>query len=306
MKIIIVGDGKVGFTLAEHLSQEEHDITVIDTNDAALRHASEALDVMCVKGNGASISALRESGVDAADVLIAATSMDEVNMVCCLTAKRLGAKYTIARVRNVEYAMELSLLKEALGIDLVINETTAAAEIARLLRFPPAANLETFCRGRVELIGFRVREEDFLVGHPLSAQSGQLQSLPMLFCAAERAEGDVVIPDGSFVPQVGDRLYLIGQPTGLTAFFRLLGRHNPRCRNVFLVGGGRIAHYLTAILERLGIHVKIIERSLDRCRHLSEVLPKATVICGDGTDQELLEEEDVTASDAFVAPHRPG
>ena len=244
MKIIIVGDGKVGFTLAEHLSQEEHDITVIDTNDAALRHASEALDVMCVKGNGASISALRESGVDAADVLIAATSMDEVNMVCCLTAKRLGAKYTIARVRNVEYAMELSLLKEALGIDLVINpENAAAAEIARLLRFPPAANLETFCRGRVELIGFRVREEDFLVGHPLSAQSGQLQSLPMLFCAAERAEGDVVIPDGSFVPQVGDRLYLIGQPTGLTAFFRLLGRHNPRCRNVFLVGGGRIAQH---------------------------------------------------------------
>ena len=258
---------------------------------------------MCIRdSNGASISALRESGVDAADVLIAATSMDEVNMVCCLTAKRLGAKYTIARVRNVEYAMELSLLKEALGIDLVINpENAAAAEIARLLRFPPAANLETFCRGRVELIGFRVREEDFLVGHPLSAQSGQLQSLPMLFCAAERAEGDVVIPDGSFVPQVGDRLYLIGQPTGLTAFFRLLGRHNPRCRNVFLVGGGRIAHYLTAILERLGIHVKIIERSLDRCRHLSEVLPKATVICGDGTDQELLEEEDVTASDAFVA-----
>ena len=124
---------------------------------------------------------------------------------------------------------------------------------------------------------------------------------PALFCGFERAEGDVVIPDGSFVPQVGDRLYLIGQPTGLTAFFRLLGRHNPRCRNVFLVGGGRIAHYLTAILERLGIHVKIIERSLDRCRHLSEVLPKATVICGDGTDQELLEEEDVTASDAFVA-----
>ena len=149
MKIIIVGDGKVGFTLAEHLSQEEHDITVIDTNDAALRHASEALDVMCVKGNGASISALRESGVDAADVLIAATSMDEVNMVCCLTAKRLGAKYTIARVRNVEYAMELSLLKEALGIDLVINpENAAAAEIARLLRFPPAANLASGCGRR--------------------------------------------------------------------------------------------------------------------------------------------------------------
>lgn len=182
MKIIIVGDGKVGFTLAEHLSQEEHDITVIDTNDAALRHASEALDVMCVKGNGASISALRESGVDAADVLIAATSMDEVNMVCCLTAKRLGAKYTIARVRNVEYAMELSLLKEALGIDLVINpENAAAAEIARLLRFPPAANLETFCRGRVELIGFRVREEDFWWDIPCPPRAAS--SSPFLCCS---------------------------------------------------------------------------------------------------------------------------
>ena len=121
MKIIIVGDGKVGFTLAQHLSQEEHDVTVIDTNDAALRRASEALDVMCVKGNGASISALRESGVDEADIVIAATSMDEVNMVCCLTAKRLGAKFAIARVRNRDYAMELSMLKDELGIDMVIN-----------------------------------------------------------------------------------------------------------------------------------------------------------------------------------------
>ena len=121
MKIIIVGDGKVGFTLAEHLSQEEHNVTVIDTNDDALRHASESLDVMCVKGNGASISALKESGVESADVLIAATSLDEINMVCCLTAKQLGAKFTIARVRNVEYAMELSRMKRELGIDLAIN-----------------------------------------------------------------------------------------------------------------------------------------------------------------------------------------
>ena len=195
MKIIIVGDGKVGFTLAEHLSQEEHDITVIDTNDAALRHASEALDVMCVKGNGASISALRESGVDAADVLIAATSMDEVNMVCCLTAKRLGAKYTIARVRNVEYAMELSLLKEALGIDLVINpENAAAAEIARLLRFPPAANLETFCRGRVELIGFRVREEDFLGASEIVSFAGSsgFCHWKVLFC--HHSSGETYLP----------------------------------------------------------------------------------------------------------------
>ena len=301
MKIIIVGDGKVGFTLAEHLSQEEHDVTVIDTNDDALRRASESLDVMCVKGNGASISALRESGADTADVVIAATSMDEVNMVCCLTAKRLGAKYVIARVRNVEYAAELAILKQELGIDMVINpENATAVEISRLLRFPSAANIETFYRGRVELIGFRVQEGDFIVGHPLSAQSHKLQELPMLMCAVERC-GEVTIPDGSFVPQAEDRLYLIGQPSGLTDFFKLLGRYTPRLKDVFLVGGGRIAHYLTAILEHLGMRVKIVERSMDRCRHLSEVLPRTMVICGDGTDQELLEQENISAADAFVA-----
>ena len=296
-----MGDGKVGFTLAEHLSQEEHDVTVIDTNDDALRRASESLDVMCVKGNGASISALRESGADTADVVIAATSMDEVNMVCCLTAKRLGAKYVIARVRNVEYAAELATLKQELGIDMVINpENATAVEISRLLRFPSAANIETFYRGRVELIGFRVQEGDFIVGHPLSAQSHKLQELPMLMCAVEQC-GEVTIPDGSFVPQAEDRLYLIGQPSGLTDFFKLLGRYTPRLKDVFLVGGGRIAHYLTAILEHLGMRVKIVERSMDRCRHLSEVLPRTMVICGDGTDQELLEQENISAADAFVA-----
>ncbi len=302
LKIIIVGDGKVGFALAEHLSQEEHDVTVIDTNDDALRRASEALDVLCVKGNGASITALREAQAGTADVVIAATSMDEINMVCALAAKRLGAGYTIARVRNVEYAMELALLKDALGIDMVINpENATAVEISRLLRFPQAADLETFCRGRVELISFRVREGDFVADQPLSALSGKLQELPMLFCAAERGEGDVVIPNGAFVPRVGDRLYIIGQPTGLTDFFRLLGRHTPKIRNAFLVGGGRIAYYLAAILDRLGIQVKIVERSEERCRVLSEALPRATILCGDGTDQQLLEEEDVSAADAFVA-----
>ena len=292
----------MGFALAEHLSQEEHDVTVIDTNDDALRRASEALDVLCVKGNGASLAALQEAEAGTADIVIAATSRDEVNMVCSLAAKGLGAKYTIARVRNVEYAQEVSLLKDALGIDLVINpENAAAVEISRLLRFPPAANLETFCRGRVELISFRVREGDFVADQPLSALSGKIQELPMLFCAAEREGEEVVIPDGSFVPRVGDRLYLIGQPSGLTAFFRLLGRHTPQSRDVFLVGGGRIAYYLAAILERQGMKVKIVERDEARCRVLSEQLPHATILCGDGTDQQLLEEENVAASDAFVA-----
>ena len=302
MNIIIVGEGKVGYTLAEHLSRENHDVTIIDTNDAALRRASELLDVMGVKGNGASIATLREAGVEAADILIAVTGMDEVNMVCCLTAKRLGAKYTIARVRNVEYAKDMAALKGELGIDLVINpENATALEISQLLRFPTAANLETFYRGRVEMISFRVRQDDFLVGQPLSEQSKKFQGLPLLFCAAEREDGEVIIPDGSFVPKVGDRLYLIGQPGGLGSFFRLLGRYTQKSRTVMIVGGGRIAHYLTVMLEKLGMKVKIIEQDMERCRQLSEALPKAAIICGDGIDHELLEEENVTAYDAFVA-----
>ena len=302
MNIIIVGEGKVGFTLAEHLSQEEHDVTIIDTDEAALRRASETLDVMCLKGSGASLSTLMEAGVEGTDVFIAVTSMDEVNMICCLTAKRLGAKYAIARVRNVEYVTDLEPLKREMGIDLVINpENATALEISQLLRFPNAANLETFYRGKVELISFRVRPEDFLVGQPLSAQSRKFQGIPMLFCAAEREDGEVVIPDGSFVPKAGDRLHLIGRSDGLGAFFRLLGRNTQQCRNVMIVGGGRITYYLTGMLEKLGIKVKIIEQDMNRCRQLSEMLPKAAVICGDGTDHELLEEENVTAYDAFVA-----
>ena len=301
MKIIIVGAGKVGFTLAEHLSREDHDVTVIDTGEEALRRADQALDVMCVKGNGASIAALRESGADTADVVIAATSLDEVNMVCCLTAKRLGTGYAIARIRNIEYTQELSALKQELGVDMVINpENTTAVEIARLLRFPPAANIETFYRGRVELVGFRVQAGDFLCGQPLSQLDRRVKSLPLLFCAAQRGE-EGIIPDGSFTPQAGDTLYLIGQPSGISDFFRLLGRYTSRIKTAFVVGGGRIAHYLIAALEHMGVKVKVVEKNMERCRSISEVLPRTTVICGDGTDQELLEAEDLAGADAFIA-----
>ena len=301
MKIIIVGDGKVGFTLAEHLSRESHDVTIIDTRDEALKRASDALDVMCLKGNGASIATLREAEAEHADILIAATSLDEINMICCLTAKQMGTKYTIARVRNVEYAVDLPTLKKVVGIDMIINpENATAVEIARLLRFPSAANLETFYRGRVELIGFRVQPDDFICGRPLSELSRQVKDLPILFCAAERGDRSI-IPDGSYVPTAGDKLYLIGQPPGMTPFFKMLGRYAPKVKEVFVVGGGRISHYLTALLEGMGLHIKVVERNRDRCRELSELLPHTMIICGDGTDQELLESENVAASDAFVA-----
>ena len=295
MKIIIVGDGKVGFTLAEHLSREEHDVTIIDTSDNALQKASDTLDVMCIKGNGASLTALKEAGADTADLLIAVTNLDEVNMVCCLTGKRLGAKYTIARVRNFEYTAAQGMLKMGMGIDLLINpENDTAVEISRILRFPSAANIETFYRGRVELMSFRAREEDFFIGQPLSALSRKVRDLPILFCAAERNE-EVLIPDGSFVPQVGDKLYLIGAPLGLHGFFELMGRYAPKIRNVFVVGGGRITFYLAALMERMNMKVTIVERKEERCRQLSELLPHTLVINGDGTDQRRLR-----------GPHRPG
>lgn len=301
MNIIIVGDGKVGYTLAEHLSREEHSVTIVDTSDTALRKADESLDVMCIKGNGASISALKEAGAGQADVLIAATSMDEINMVCCLTAKHMGTRFTIARVRNIEYTEGMNTLKRDMGIDTLINpERGTAVEIARLLRFPSAANIETFYRGRVELMSFLAREGDFFVGQPLSALSKQVRNLPILFCAADR-DGQVLIPDGSFVPQVGDRLYIIGAPLGLHEFFNLIGRYAPQIRNVFLVGGGRISYYLAVILEKMNIHTKIVEFSEERCRELSSMLPHSLIICGDGTDQELLASENLAGADAFVS-----
>lgn len=301
MRIVIVGNGKVGFTLAEQLVREKHDLTIVDMQEGALRRAADALDIMSIKGNGVSAATLREAGASEADLLVAATSSDEVNMVCCLTAKHLGTKYTIARIRNPEYNNGLGELKRNMGIDMVINpENSTAVEIARLLRFPSAANIETFCRGRVELMSFRLREDDFLVGHPLHALSDQVKNLALLFCAVERG-GTVMIPDGSFVPKAGDKLYLIGRPSSLDQFFRLLGRYSPQVKNVFIVGGGKISLYLTTILEKMKMRVTMVEMREERCRMISEQLPRTMVICGDGTDQELLESERMSASDAFVA-----
>ena len=301
MKIIIVGAGKVGYALAEQLCRENHDVTVIDSSEEALRRACDTLDVMGHKGNGVDIPTLTEAGAATADLLVAATNMDELNMACCLTAKNLGTRYTIARVRNPEYYASMGAIKRNFGIGMVINpENATAMEIARLLRFPSAANIESFCRGRVELMSFRVQEDDFITGKSLYSLTDRIRKLSMLFCAAER-DGHVIIPNGSFVPQANDKLYIIGKPSGLDEFFHLLGRYSHKVRHVFVVGGGRISIYLANLLEKMHIRVKIVESSADRCRLISEKLPNTMVICGDGTDQELLDAESLNASDAFVA-----
>ncbi len=301
MKIIIVGGGKLGSALAESLSREAHDITLIDNDENALRRASDTLDVLCVKGNGASLSALREAGAAEADLVITTSGMDEINMICSLAAKRLGAKYTIARIRDVGYTSELATFKKELDIDSVINpELATAVEISQLLRFPPACDVEVFFRGRVELAGFTVQESDFFVGTALSGLPPHIKNLSVLFCAVER-QGRVLIPDGAFTPQSGDTVYLIGKPPSLQSFFRVLGRYVPSIRSAFIVGGSRIAHYLAVILNKMDVAVKLVEENEARCRTLAEALPHSLILCGDGTDQELLEVEHFTGSDAFVA-----
>ena len=301
MHIVIVGNGKVGFSLAQQLVREKHEVTIVDLQDATLRRASDVLDAMMVRGNGVSVETLEEAGAGDADLLVAATNSDEVNMVCCLTAKNLGAKFTIARIRNPEYTKGLAGLRRNLKIDMVINpENATAVEIARLLRFPSAANIETFCRGRVELMGFRLQEGDFLLGTPLRDLPTQIKKLALLFCAVEH-QGGVSIPNGSFVPQAGDQLYVVGRPDSLDQFFRYLGRYAPKVKQVFLVGGGKISLYLAGILDKLGMRLKIVERDEARCRLIHEHFPRVTAICGDGTDQELLEAENLSACDAFVA-----
>lgn len=301
MKIIIVGSGKVGFTLAEQLVREQHDVTIVDLREESLRRASDMLDVMVIHGNGVSTSTLREAGADTADLLVAATNSDEVNMVCCLTAKNMGTGYTIARIRDLEYSNSLVELRRNLKIDMVINpENATAIEISRLLRFPPAANIETFFRGRVELMGFRLQDGDFLVGTPFYSLPPQVKELSLLFCAVERGKS-VVIPNGSFVPQIGDKLYLVGRPESLDQFFRLLGRYAQKVHYVFILGGGKISVYLARILEKMGMKLKIVELDEAQCRLISEKFPKSMVIHGDGSDQELLESERFSASDAFVA-----
>ena len=301
MNIIIAGSGKVGMTLAEHLSHEHHNITVIDVRDDVLRKASDALDVMCLKGSCTSLSILQDAGAADADVVIAATNSDEVNMLCCHCARRLGAGYTVARVRNAEYFNDVKGLKSELGIDMVINpEYATAVEISRLLRFPSAANIDTFRRGSVELVGFHSRKGDLFNGQSLSELSPSIRRLPILFCAVERS-GSVIIPDGSFVIQEGDKVYVIGQPAHINQFFKLLHRESQKIRSAFIVGGGRIAYYLISILENFGLEVKVVERDMERCRQLAEKYGKCLVIHGDGTDPELLTQENVTASGAFVA-----
>ena len=300
MKIILIGLGKIGFAIASQMVGEAHELTIVDKNTAALQKAANTLDAMCVEGNGAGASVLLDAGVRDADLVISVTADDEVNLVCALMAKKLGAKHTVARVRNPEYYRDAAILRREIGLDMIINPDHAAAqEIARILRVPAAFGVESFARGAVELIGFTVREGDGLAGTSL-IEYNKSHPNNLLLCAARRG-GEVIVPNGSFVPQVGDKVYAIGTPTETLRVFRSMGRDMTPIRSLSILGGGRISIYLAWALEALGTHITIVERDAEKCLTLAEKLPKATVIHGDATDRDLLEAENVYSSDALVS-----
>lgn len=299
MKIIIIGAGKVGYTLAENLVNEDHDVTIVDKNPGTVEKVDENLDAMCIRGNGVSANILLEAGVEEADLLIAVTGSDEVNMVCCLTAKKLGVHHTIARVRDPEYAHELSLLKEQLGLDVVINpEYAAAEEIARTLSFSSAINVESFAKGRVRMIDLKVTPDMNIAGKSIRDIDRDTDSTVLIGVIVR--DGEVIVPNGNTVIETNDDIYIIGKPSSVYNFCKVYGKHPQRIRNVMILGGGRITYYLTKLLGEMGIKTKIVEIDKDRCIELSELLPNTLIINGDGTEEEVLRSENINDMDGFI------
>ena len=299
MKIVIIGAGKIGATLADQLAREGHEITVVDGNADAL-DAVNTLDVMTVEGNGIALETQKEAGIPQADLAIAVMSTDEENLLACLIAKKLGVGNTIARVRNPEYSAGLRLVKDELGLSMVLNpELASAFEIARILRAPSAIKIDTFSKGRVELHKVRLPETSPLAGMTL-LELGKMQT-GVLICVVERGEREVYIPSGNFMLQAGDRISFVARPKTAAKFFRKLGIQADPVKRVMLLGGGRISYYLAILMLEFGANVKIIEANAERCAYLSEVLPDASVIHGDATNERLLDEEGIAKMDAVAS-----
>ncbi len=302
MRIILIGAGKVGYILADRLTAEEHDVTVIDRNDLVIQRCQDSLDVMCIKGNGANAKTLMEAGVDRADIVIATTAGDETNMLCCLLAKRLGAKYTIARIRDPEFSESQMLLQNEMGIDAAINpERATALEISKLLRYPFAGSIDSFARGQVELVEFRAQKDDIIVGIPMKEISSRIPDIPQVLYTMVDRDGEVIIPGGDFSIHEGDKVYITGNIVNITNFFRYLGRNSLKIRSVMVLGGGRITYYLARMITPIGIHMTIFEVNPEKARNLSEQFPKADIILGDGTDKDLLEEQGLSQMDAYIS-----
>lgn len=300
MQIIIVGCGKVGLTLAEQLTSEGHNLVLIDLDSEKIQEAVENFDVMGIVGNGSSFNVLSEADVDHTDLLIAVTGSDELNLLCCLIAKKTGHCQTIARVRNPLYNKELAFIKEQLGISMIINpELAAATEISRILRFPSANKIDRFAKGKVEMVKFRLRPEFKLDGFRVKDIISKLK-FDVLVCAVERCE-DVYIPNGEFILRDNDIISIMATPQNSMGLFKRIGVKTNQVRSCMIVGGGTIGYYLAQRLCEMHINVRLIEANKERCEELTELLPEATIIHGDGTDKQLLTEEGLAQTESFVS-----
>lgn len=301
MNIIIVGCGKVGQKLAERLNEEmEHNITVVDVRYDVIQDLINNYDIMGVVGSGINIDTLNEAGIKNADILIAVTGSDELNLIVCLMAKKLGECRTIARVRKPEYSKMMHLFKEDLSLAMVINpERTAANEIARVLRFPSAIQIDTFAKGRVEILKFKIPENSPLDNLKVGDIVSRL-NCDILVCGVERGD-DAFIPGGNFILKSGDIISIISSIQNGAFFFKKIGFNTNRVKDTMIIGGGETAYYLANQLIETGIKVKIIEQDTERCEELCQLLPKATIINGDGTENRLLLEEGIENAQSFVS-----
>lgn len=300
MKIIIVGCGSVGRTLAEKLNNDGNDVTVIDSLAEKVHTTTNRCDVMGIIGNGATFTTQKEAGIETADLLIAVTNSDELNLLCCMLAKRAGNCKTIARVKNPDYSVDSAYLKEQLGLAMVINpEYEAAEEIARILRFPTAIKIEPFAKGKVELIKFKLPKDSEIVGMSVKDVVTKYRT-EILVCTIEREDG-AYIANGDFVFNEKDVVSIVATPKNANEFFKKIKYKGNAVKDAFIVGGGTIVHYLCDILQNTGISVKIIEKNFQKCEELSAKWLKANVIHGDAIDKELLLEEGVDKAGAFVA-----
>lgn len=300
MNIIIVGCGKVGYTLAQQLDNEGHSVTLIDENEEVLEKAVSSLDILGIHGNGTSYNVQCEAGILDADLLIAVTSEDEINLLSCLIAKHSGRCQTIARVRNPEYYDQIAYIKEELKLSMAINpERSASYDILRLIQVPSAMDVDTFARGRATMVGFKIPEKSVLNGKKIS----ELRSIigeNELICAVSH-NSEIIIPDGNTVLNSGDKVSVVMPLREMSGFFQRVSIENKPIKDVVIAGGGGITYYLARELVKANVKVKIIEADRKKCEELSEKIPQATIINGNAVDKSLLEEEGVKDTDCFIA-----
>ncbi|SFE27655.1 Trk system potassium transporter TrkA [Peptostreptococcus sp. D1] len=300
MKIVVIGGGKVGRKISEELSQDMHDVTVIDQNMDVINKINSFQDVACFNGNAIDYEVQKEAGIDSADLVIGCTSSDEINMFSCLFAKKFGAKNTIARVRNPLYYNQLNHIKNDLGLSMVINpEFVAANEISRIIRFPSALKVETFAKGKIELLEFKIYQSSPLVGKNLNEIRNEYK-IKFLICAIQRKDA-VIIPKGNIELEVGDKISIAASHEDLELFLKRIGGLKRKIKTVMIIGASKITYYLCKSLEGINIKIKIIEKDIESCRQIGELLPNVDVIHGDGTDIQLLEEEGFDDVDAFIS-----